>query len=58
MKTVSKVEAGESPFGETEAAGLPVALKTDGLSVVEVSNDLFLKGKVASTYTEGNKSGR
>ena len=57
MKSVPKAEAGESPFGETEAAGLPVALKTDGLSIVGFSDDILLKGKVASIFTEGIESG-
>ena len=45
-----ETEACQTPFGETEAFGLTVALKTDDLSGVVASSDLFLKGKVVATF--------
>ena len=50
VKSVPRSEACETPFGETEVSGLALALKTDDLSGVVASSDLFLKGKVASTF--------
>ena len=53
MKSEPKAEAGETPSGETEAAGLPIALITDGLELLGLSYKLFLIGKVASIFTDG-----
>ena len=52
-----ETEACETPCGETEASGLTLAFKIDDLSGVVASSDLFLKGKVVSTFLEGNVSG-
>ena len=50
VKSVPKSEAFETPLGETEASGLAVALKTDGLSGIVAARDLFRKGKVVFTF--------
>ena len=54
MKSLPMSEAFETPLdGETEASGLAVALKTDSLLGIVPSQDLFLKGKVVTTFSEG-----
>ena len=51
MKSLPKSEAFEPHLDvETEASGLAVALKTDGLLGIVASKDLFQKGKVVFTF--------
>ena len=58
MKSLPKAEVFVSLLDcETRTFGLTVALKTDSLSGIVASKDLFLKGKVVSTFCEGGVIG-
>ena len=58
MKSFPESEAFELRFGwETEASGLAVVLKKDGLLGIVASKDLFWKGKVVFTFCQGDVSG-
>ena len=66
MKSLPWVEVFVSVLGtrefflvacETETFGLTMALRTDGLLGIVASKDLFQKGKVVSTFSEGGVVG-